>query len=306
MKEAFQATPESRITYAVGKAAIKLSKAAFTGTNIIGRSSLKAAKLGYNFLDVKPGEFRKDKVETSFKKEPTETAPGFEKIINEDEKIKEESKKPDLLSSIGDIASNALGALGAGGLLLGAKKLFTRKTATKAAERGVAKEAVKVEEKAVEKVASKSLGKSLLKKLPVIGLVAGGLFAAQRALSGDYAGASMELASGAASTIPGVGTAASLGIDAALAAKDLGAFESEEKDRGLELSKTAQQVEAAKEEKETAKAKAAMQPVVDAANRSVQNNIMPGASGNANQKQNPRNPDNSISKWLDSRVPRFA
>ena len=39
-------------------------------------------------------------------------------------------------------------------------------------------------------------------------------------MKGDWAGAGMELASGAASTIPGLGTAASLGIDAALMAKD--------------------------------------------------------------------------------------
>jgi hypothetical protein len=35
----------------------------------------------------------------------------------------------------------------------------------------------------------------------------------------------MELASGAAGTIPGIGTAASVGIDTALAAKDMGAFD---------------------------------------------------------------------------------
>jgi hypothetical protein len=44
-------------------------------------------------------------------------------------------------------------------------------------------------------------------------------------MDGDYAGAAMELASGAAGTIPGIGTAASVGIDTALAAKDMGAFD---------------------------------------------------------------------------------
>ena len=46
----------------------------------------------------------------------------------------------------------------------------------------------------------------------------------QRAMAGDFSGAAMELASGAASTIPGLGTAASVGIDAALIAKDVGDF----------------------------------------------------------------------------------
>lgn len=68
-------------------------------------------------------------------------------------------------------------------------------------------------------------GKSLLKKIPLIGLGAGGIFALQRALSGDFKGAGLELASGAAGTLPGLGTAASVGIDAALAAKDAGLFD---------------------------------------------------------------------------------
>lgn len=81
-------------------------------------------------------------------------------------------------------------------------------------------------EKTAAKVAGKSGVKSLLKKIPGISLAAGGLFAAQRYMAGDKVGAGMELASGAAGTFPGAGTAASVGIDAALAARDMGAFES--------------------------------------------------------------------------------
>ena len=93
---------------------------------------------------------------------------------------------------------------------------------------GGAKAAEKAGAKAGAKTGAKVLGKSLfksaLKKIPGVGLVAGGVFAASRALKGDFVGAGLELASGAAGTIPGVGTAASIGIDAALAAKDMGAF----------------------------------------------------------------------------------
>ena len=64
-----------------------------------------------------------------------------------------------------------------------------------------------------------------MKKIPLIGLGAGILFGAQRALAGDFVGAGMELASGAAGTVPGLGTAASVAIDAALVAKDVGAFD---------------------------------------------------------------------------------
>ena len=94
----------------------------------------------------------------------------------------------------------------------------------KAAEKAGVKAGAKAGAKTGAKVLGKSLFKSALKKIPGVGLVAGGIFAAGRALKGDFAGAGLELASGAAGTIPGIGTAASIGIDAALAAKDMGAF----------------------------------------------------------------------------------
>tara|TARA_R110000851_G_C13034836_1_gene561509 strand:- start:651 stop:1472 length:822 start_codon:yes stop_codon:yes gene_type:complete len=91
-----------------------------------------------------------------------------------------------------------------------------------AAASGAAKGAGKTASKGI----TKGLGKAALKKIPLLGLGAGILFGAQRALSGDFVGAAMEVASGAASTVPGLGTAASVGIDAALMAKDMGAFDS--------------------------------------------------------------------------------
>jgi len=64
--------------------------------------------------------------------------------------------------------------------------------------------------------------KSLIKKIPIIGLIAGLGFAGGRALAGDWTGAALEAASGVAGTVPGLGTAASLGLDATLAARDMG------------------------------------------------------------------------------------
>ena len=75
--------------------------------------------------------------------------------------------------------------------------------------------------KAVGKIAGGALAKSLGKKIPLVGLGLGAVFAAQRAMQGDFLGAGLELASGAASTVPGWGTAGSIGIDAALAARDM-------------------------------------------------------------------------------------
>ena len=75
--------------------------------------------------------------------------------------------------------------------------------------------------KASSKILGKTLLKSAVKKIPIIGAIAGIGFGIGRLMSGDISGAAMEVASGAASTIPGAGTAASVGIDAALAAKDI-------------------------------------------------------------------------------------
>lgn len=74
------------------------------------------------------------------------------------------------------------------------------------------------------KYLSKFAGKSLVKKIPVIGAMAGLGFAAGRAMRGDWLGASGEVASGLASTVPMYGTAASIGIDSWLAKRD---FDSE-------------------------------------------------------------------------------
>jgi predicted DNA-binding protein (UPF0251 family) len=71
------------------------------------------------------------------------------------------------------------------------------------------------------KLGAKAVGKSLLKKIPILGALAGVGFAISRASQGDWLGAAGELASGVASTIPGLGTAASVAIDAGLAGRDI-------------------------------------------------------------------------------------
>lgn len=80
-------------------------------------------------------------------------------------------------------------------------------------------------EKSVGRVAAKSAGRSLLKKIPGVSIGAGLLFGAQRAMQGDWVGAGGEVLSGLAGTVPLYGTAASVAIDAGLAARDLGAFD---------------------------------------------------------------------------------
>jgi hypothetical protein len=83
----------------------------------------------------------------------------------------------------------------------------------------------------------KTLGKSLLKKIPIVGLLAGLGFGVSRLMDGDWAGALGEVASGAASIIPGVGTAASVAIDAGLAARDYSNEEPDMNDGVIKFNK---------------------------------------------------------------------
>ena len=112
------------------------------------------------------------------------------------------------------------------------------KAGTALIKKGAKKVAAKVGGKAIAKVGAKALGKGLLKKIPFVGLGAGLLFAGQRLMSGDFKGAMLEAASGIAGTIPGVGTAISVGLDATLAAKDMGVLpgqkEAEQQQSGVE------------------------------------------------------------------------
>ena len=63
--------------------------------------------------------------------------------------------------------------------------------------------------------------KTLYKKIPILGALVGAGLAYKRFRDGDYLGAGAELVSGIASIFPGVGTAASVAIDAALLAGDM-------------------------------------------------------------------------------------
>ena len=102
-------------------------------------------------------------------------------------------------------------------------KRFASKTAANSIKKFGVRQTAKLGIKQTGKgILKKGLGKALAKKVPLLGLGLGAIFAAQRAMAGDWTGAGLELASGAASTVPGFGTAASVGIDAALIGRDMG------------------------------------------------------------------------------------
>jgi hypothetical protein len=59
----------------------------------------------------------------------------------------------------------------------------------------------------------KNIGKIGVKKIPVVGAIIGGTLGLSKMAEGDIVGGALEMASGLASTIPGIGTAASTAID---------------------------------------------------------------------------------------------
>lgn len=100
-------------------------------------------------------------------------------------------------------------------------KSAKKKVAQKLVKTATKKTLQKAGAKVAGKLAAKTAVKVGLKKIPVVGLVAGLGFGFQRLMKGDITGALMEAGSGIASTIPGPGTAISAGLDAALIAKDV-------------------------------------------------------------------------------------
>ena len=101
-------------------------------------------------------------------------------------------------------------------------KKVLRKAVTKFTTSGVGKKiATKVGTKAITKGVGKGVGKSLAKKIPLVGAAMGAIFAVDRLRKGDFLGAGLELASGIASIFPGLGTGISVGLDAALIARDV-------------------------------------------------------------------------------------
>jgi hypothetical protein len=78
--------------------------------------------------------------------------------------------------------------------------------------------------KAAEKSGIKIIGKvgaKIAAKIPGVGIVIGSAFAIDRLMRGDYTGAGLEFTSGILSTIPVVGTAASVALDVGIAGRDV-------------------------------------------------------------------------------------
>ena len=121
------------------------------------------------------------------------------------------------IANVGKNIGKGVKGIGKGILNIGKSGIKGVKTAAKGA-----KAIVKGGGKGLLKGLGKFGGKSFLKKIPIVGLGLGAAFAAGRLLSSppDWMGAALELGSGAASMIPGVGTAISLALDAGTMVRD--------------------------------------------------------------------------------------
>ena len=98
----------------------------------------------------------------------------------------------------------------------GAKKVAEKvgiKTGTKVGAKLAEKEALKAGEKVAGKTLLKTGFKSLIKKVPLLGLLATAGFVASDLMAGDFKGAGVEAASGLVSQIPIVGWGAGTAID---------------------------------------------------------------------------------------------
>lgn len=125
-------------------------------------------------------------------------------------------------------AAAKAGAKGGGAIMKASGKKIYGAAAESAVKAGTASVA-----KTASKIGGKAIGKSLLKKIPIVGALAGVGFALSRAAKGDWKGAALELASGAVGTIPGLGTAASVAIDAGLVARDISQAKSKSQEMPL-------------------------------------------------------------------------
>jgi hypothetical protein len=169
-----------------------------------------------------------------------------------------------------------------------AKDMIKSGTATRAA----AKAAGTVGSKGV----IRTLGKAILKKLPVAGAIIGVGLGARRAMQGDWKGAGAEVGSGIAATVPGAGTAASIGADAWLVKHDMDlARESKLKVAKTSVMPMTRQLEASQQRNDEAKdlreKRMTESPNIQS---STVNNTTHSGSQQASPRLSARNPDSTV------------
>ena len=191
---------------------------------------------------------------SKFKGSKTPDVPKTKKITPDRSKGFYDKKSKRFKSSSGQIMSNADAK--AAGLDKRMTKNLTKeggenisKKVAKEGTKNIVKKKIKQEtteavgKNIAKKAIGKGAGKALLKKIPGVSIIAGLAFASQRLMAGDGIGAIGELASGIASTLPGLGTAASVAIDAALIAKDVNSATKDANDIAKEATDIAKEIQ---------------------------------------------------------------
>jgi len=138
-------------------------------------------------------------------------------------KIKEElqHKIDDYTADLKDVITQIFGTLEEGLYVTEMLAKGLGPTAFKVALKQASKMVLKEIAKEIAKISAKQSGKSFAKKIPFVGAAVGVGFGVVRLIQGDPGRAAMEVASGAASCVPGAGTAASATIDVAIAGLDI-------------------------------------------------------------------------------------
>ena len=171
---------------------------------------------------------------------------GLFDVNDSDQRAILEKMLTDALEQVIKDNPNLLKCSGASGISVPKINTNEAKAAEEVGEKGLEKGAVRAAEKSVAKGAEsaatssagrKSIGKilakvgtkDLIKKLPFIGVAAGIGFGVSRLMDGDFVGAGLEMASGATSMLPVAGTVAGVGLDAAIAARDVGMWGDKDK-----------------------------------------------------------------------------
>lgn len=294
----------------VKSAAPKAGRALMTGARAAGRATLKVGGMAARGLAAGAKAVANSKAFRAVAGKASEMGKGALRMINQGRskdakgrwrnKKGQFAKKP-MAAKVVDKSKAMVSKLS------GMFKKTPSAVATKAtagAAGAASKSAAGVVAKNASKVAGKSLLKSAVKKIPIIGALAGLGFAASRAMSGDWTGAALEAGSGIAGSLPGLGTAASVGMDAALAARDMMKPDvSSDMAKNLSavnsLGTQTDALETAKAAVESTEEKKSDEGGSNVTN--ITNNNSAGGKSDSATRIFPRNPESTLQRYFSSR-----
>lgn len=209
---------------------------------------------------------------------------------------------PEAKEAIANPTVNAGSAMAIGGVAgLGVAKLAqsaSSKIGSLMPTKAVAKPAAQGATKIVAQGAAKTAGKLV----PGVGLALGGYFAYERAKQGDILGAIGEAASGIASTVPGLGTAAAVAIQGGLIARDIASNTEKSTTKNIQDNAAASKILADTSKKNADQTAAGTKFAIDS-QKSVDNSVIKANTGFTGFI---KNTGTSIVSWLGNIKDAFA